>query len=376
MNICMITHLPVWNKSQGAETYIYNIMNNFKNDKIIFVYLGSLDEKEKKEILSKHNIISNIYCINSFRVNFRRALKRGLAILKMNRFYHLKKPFTFGLLSQNKLKRICKQESIDTILLNYIWYHNILDKIDNNTRKVIITHDVQNQFCKTFKKNNKEIFLDINEKDEISILNKYDLAACISTFDYNYFKKRINNAIYLPPIVKFNNLPMNEQRNRCFGFIGGAAQFNVDGLQWFLDECLPLIETDYTFNVYGNVTKYVNNKNPNVKLYGFVENLDDVYLNNCFMVNPNFIGGGLKIKNIESLCNNRPLITTSLGAQGFETGIDRCIKVANTKEEFANCINELLLSFNNVVELQKNCRDYINEWFGIELFNEFYSKLA
>ena len=79
-----------------------------------------------------------------------------------------------------------------------------------------------------------------------------------------------------------------------------------------------------------------------VNLQGYIDNLEDAYKENHIIINPVFFGSGLKIKNVEALCYGKPLVTTSVGAQGIEEGSNNAFMLCDKYEDMYHCICSLI----------------------------------
>lgn len=60
------------------------------------------------------------------------------------------------------------------------------------------------------------------------------------------------------------------------------------------------------------------NSIPGVSALGFVENLSAEYENSRVLIVPIYQGAGTSVKFVEGLMTNRPIVSTPMGARGFE----------------------------------------------------------
>jgi glycosyltransferase involved in cell wall biosynthesis len=107
-------------------------------------------------------------------------------------------------------------------------------------------------------------------------------------------------------------------------FVGGFNHPpNVDGICWFVEQVLPLVtesHPDIKLHVVGsNTTDAVEAlKCEQVLVYGYLadEELDALYRQVRQVIVPLRFGAGVKGKVLEAIQKNRPLVTTSVGAEG------------------------------------------------------------
>lgn len=129
-------------------------------------------------------------------------------------------------------------------------------------------------------------------------------------------------------------------------FVGGFAHHpNVDGILWFVDEVLPLVQTRL-----GAVTLRVVGDNPpaelqgrsGVELLGAVSDaqLRMLYSESRIVVAPLRYGAGIKGKVVEALFHHVPLVTTAIGAEGMPAP-DSVMDVCDLPGEFADRVCKL-----------------------------------
>jgi len=76
---------------------------------------------------------------------------------------------------------------------------------------------------------------------------------------------------------------------------------------------------------------------------GEMPNLKSIYDLSDIVINPLTIGTGLKIKSIEALGFSKALISTSVGADGLENGINSAFLLATMQMNFAMYLIQLFL---------------------------------
>jgi len=133
--------------------------------------------------------------------------------------------------------------------------------------------------------------------------------------------------------------------------IGFLASFghgpNVDAALFFLREVFPRIREQVP-----SVEFLVAGKNPpatlleaageGVRFVGFVDDVTRFYAGVDVVVAPLRWGGGIKIKVLEALACGRPVVATSVGAEGIASPGDGALLVADEPGDFASCVYRLL----------------------------------
>lgn len=145
---------------------------------------------------------------------------------------------------------------------------------------------------------------------------------------------------------------------------------NNQGLLWFLNNVIPIIESDkieYHLYIVGkSPSREVIEKskgNANITFTGYVDSVDVYYdLCDCSVI-PLFIGSGQRVKLIEAFSKGMPAIATSIGAEGLKYENGRSIIIADSKEEFAKAI-KLLTKKETRLEIGKNARQIFDEYYS------------
>lgn len=122
---------------------------------------------------------------------------------------------------------------------------------------------------------------------------------------------------------------------------------NVDGIHWFCREVFPRIleaQPDTLFYIVGkNPPDDIRQlANDNIKVTGWLEDVDSlIKLARAFVV-PLRIGGGMRIKILNAFSKGIPVISTSIGCEGLPVTAGQHLLIGDTPEEFADATLKLL----------------------------------
>ncbi len=111
------------------------------------------------------------------------------------------------------------------------------------------------------------------------------------------------------------------QSSQGIAFLGGYKHWpNVEAVEFFLEHVFPaLVEQAPDINVYlyGShmPDTFQRFSHPNLHLIGFVENLDDVFLNHRLFIAPLLSGAGIKGKVLESAAYGTPSVLSPIAAE-------------------------------------------------------------
>lgn len=111
---------------------------------------------------------------------------------------------------------------------------------------------------------------------------------------------------------------------------------------WFFDKVYPLLPRTIRLAVVGKITAHVLPNLPNVTLIPYVEHLATVYTNARVALTPMLVGTGVKVKVVEALSYGLPVVCTERGLDGLPVKNNNGCLLAETAEEFAQHIIQLL----------------------------------
>ena len=122
---------------------------------------------------------------------------------------------------------------------------------------------------------------------------------------------------------------------------------NREGLNWFLQDVLPLIDTKYTIAIGGNGSLNYKGFYSNVNALGFVDDAQKFLINCKVIIIPTIAGGGIQIKTLDAISSNRPIVATSLAVRGLEN-LPKSIYIEDCPHKFAKKIVDILESDNKM----------------------------
>ena len=130
-------------------------------------------------------------------------------------------------------------------------------------------------------------------------------------------------------------------------FVGTAHyQPNCEALSWFTNEVWPHIRRavpEAQFVVVGDKTEElgISSKQLGIETLGFVEDLAPIYAAAMLAICPIRRGSGTRIKIVEAAVNGRPVISTTLGAEGLEFNPGTEILLEDSAAGFADACIQL-----------------------------------
>jgi polysaccharide biosynthesis protein PslH len=129
----------------------------------------------------------------------------------------------------------------------------------------------------------------------------------------------------------------------------GALDYhpNCDGVLYFLEEIWPRVLRTHLgarLRILGRrpPAALLARRGPGVEIAGFVEDLRPSLAEAAAVVVPLRIGGGTRLKILEAMAMARPVVSTSLGAEGILAAPGRELLLADDPERFAGEVRRLL----------------------------------
>lgn len=123
---------------------------------------------------------------------------------------------------------------------------------------------------------------------------------------------------------------------------------NQDAVIYFCNEIFPMIRREIPNAHFTVVGKHTPEKImelgrlPGVTIAGYVPSMEPYYEQAALVVVPLLNGGGTRIKILEAMAYGRPVVSTSVGAEGLEVSADEHILIADEPRQFAKQCIELL----------------------------------
>lgn len=354
---------------------IHNVLNGHSGgEKLVkeqLKYFKEINKNVKLESLVNISYAFKLFKIfqNSARINKRFArdiIKRK----KTSPFGSFLAPIVMMLIEllllfDPRVKKACNniKEEYDLIILNFPFGAATLKKLTNKPM-IVLEHNVEYRFLeekfRTFGMSNKivsalvRILVRVYKKIEIHNLRHADFVFCVSPRDKSVllqdFKQKGNICVWLPIRTKEKSstpsLPYKKEKI-LIGFVGSSASHNIDAVEKIIELSKKLPSTKFEFWIIGSVGDVFRgqeNKLPsNIKFLGFVENLSSILEKCDIFINPKFISAtGVEVKMFDYLRFNKPIISTSLGAEGFEELIGKKIFISDSIEEMAELLSSII----------------------------------
>lgn len=205
------------------------------------------------------------------------------------------------------------------------------------------------------------------KKYEAAVLDEFDLVAAISPVDRDKFRDMSGadekiicvTAGVDTDALQPSETPPNEGE---VVFVGSLDwQPNVDGALWFINKVWPSVIEKMPSAHFSLVGKkppeYLRKKSGStITITGRVESVEEYVTSAACSVVPLWIGSGMRLKILEAFALGRPVVSTSLGAEGIDFTDGENIMIRDEPGNFAQAVVDVLENPDLQEKLGKNAR--------------------
>lgn len=191
------------------------------------------------------------------------------------------------------------------------------------------------------------------KKYESAALRRFHHVIAVSEIDRQHMLKMAPDcSISVVPTgadIRTMEVPVSGERgSRRIVFTGSMDwEPNIDGVDYFCREILPLVRREFP----GIVFQIVGRNPPakirrlaciSVQVTGTVASVDEYLCNATLVVVPLRIGGGTRLKIFEAMARGKAVISTTIGAEGLDVQDGRDLVLADSPTAFADAVRRLL----------------------------------
>lgn len=275
----------------------------------------------------------------------------------------------------------------DFVILDGVFMASYISTIKKYSKAKIIlrTHNVEHQIWDRHLENEtnaiKKFYLKLQNKRlkqfELDAFNNADAIVTITDDD----KRNISSLFPLKPIYtcltginlnSYQQVTISKCQNTLFHFASMDWMPNIEAVEWLMKTVWPLVveqlpEAKLVLAGRGMPEKFKKIASKNITIIDNVQNSVDFYNTYDVMLVPLWSGSGLRIKLVEGLAYGKAIVTTSIGAEGINYIKNKDLLIADTSEDFAKSIIELLTNKELKHDLQKSARLFAENNFDYKV---------
>lgn len=378
MKILQLTPQFPFPEDDGGKISIANIYNTLLDlsCKVEMISISNFDIPEQE--LKKYRRNGVIHIIKKDTKN---TTPRILKNFITNKCIYIEKHYSKDLIS--KIEALVDMKTIDVIHSD----HSNMAKISIELSKKynipigLRLHNVEYMIWKRYYEelgffNPKKIFIGqqyrLLMKEEEQFLNQVDVAFSITAKDRERALEIAPSANVVVATAGVNLDIWNPNKTKSINknSLIIATTFNwihnINALRWFFENVQPSLKSKYK-----DLETRIIGKNPPAEFHQYKESgvnilgyVDDVkpYMNSSqIYIAPLFVGSGIRIKILEAMAMDLPVVATDISAEGIEADENDGLFRANTKEEYIKIIIYLLEDDQRRKDLGRKARKFIEE---------------
>lgn len=211
-------------------------------------------------------------------------------------------------------------------------------------------------------------------KFEIEHINDYDLIVPISEKDEKtYLTLGAKKPLFLHPFgIEIEKIPFysSDALPLSLYHIGAMDWLpNQESVHWLLEKVMPLVNEQLPetklYLAGRNMPDYYTKHNwKNVEVLGEVPDAAAFERDKSILVVPLLSGGGVRIKIFQAMAMGKTVITTSIGVEGIAAENNKEVFIADTPENFARKIIEVVQQPGLIQQTGTAARKLIREKYN------------
>ncbi len=284
------------------------------------------------------------------------------------------------------LSRLTKANRYDLVIIEYWRCASLKKHVKGGAKVALLIHDAAfiNDLRRLhtekslLRKTGMSLYYRFKKWEELRSISRFDSIFALSSADVQHIQgegKGLESLSFqtLPlPFIEGDHLDTRLHRSTSLEnslyFIGSLDRFNnFDAVFYFLEEIYPHLRSsvkDVKVFLVGSCPPVVRKKLEKyepVRLMGFLEDQDKELTRYRICIAPLRIGSGIKIKILEAFVLGKPVVTTSVGAEGISYYDDHTHGLCDQPENFAREIERLLTDEEYYKHVQESQRHYVDE---------------
>jgi polysaccharide biosynthesis protein PslH len=281
-----------------------------------------------------------------------------------------------------RLRNRLQRETWDAVVVEFAQMAVNLDGLPRGVPIVVDEHNIEFDLQQRSAANSsnplRRAFLEANwrklRREEVEVWRSFDGVTVTSPRDLAIVKAHIPRVrcVLAPNGVDLQEFtpPAQPPEPDTIIFVGAHNYFpNADGLRFLLAEIWPLIlaaRPSVQLRVVGPLppAEIVALRPPNVTFEGFVTNIVAEVGRAAVAIAPLRIGGGTRLKIVEAMALARPVVATTIGAEGIDVQNGRDLMLADAPRDFADAVLRLLAQPTEGVALGLRARRLVERFYS------------
>lgn len=288
-----------------------------------------------------------------------------------------------------KVKQILKDESIDIIYVKRTRMARYgLDAPEGTTTILDLTDSMEMHYSRTSQTVHwyqKPLYYEEWFKYRLyerQMVAKYDIGVVASDVDRAYIMERVNHKkIFVLPNVVDTDFYFPVERevntpsvNLLFSGLMNK-QVNIDGAKYLVEEIFPLIKQQVPnacLYIVGpkppKEIRLLEKVFPDIIVTGYVTDIRDFLIKSTVVLVPIRAGAGTRNKILQAFSMQKPVVSTTVGAEGILGLSEENILIADDKQKFAAQVVSLLKNVSLQKKLGGAGRELVRKYYSVDTF--------
>lgn len=301
---------------------------------------------------------------------------------------------------EDKLIEILTKNTFDIVQIEGVFMAVYIETIKKHSRAKIVlrAHNIENKIWERHLKNSKKsivnMYLAIQNKRlkkfELDVISKVDAIVPITDADKQLFSemgftKSMFTCITGVNVAQYQTRQNSAVKQKTVFYFGSMDWMpNQEAAKWFLDNCWNTVskavpEAKFVIAGRGMPQHFLQLNLPNVLVLENIKDGKTFFEQHEIMVVPLLSGSGLRIKIIEGMAYGKPIVSTSIGAEGIYCDPKNDLIIADDAASFSNAVIELLNNEDKRKALEKNASAFAYKEFDnknvVSKLVQFYNTL-
>lgn len=328
-----------------------------KSNDVSYIAFGEDESDSVKHFKSKNIHTIPVSPLNNKKSGFSFYLKLLANIFSPDPYIvtsHYSKEF------EQKLNDEISKNRYDVLICEWTPYAQYVKNIID-VKSIIVAHNIESDIWKRYYENEtnplKKFYVGLQYKKVLEFEKQcfkwVNGATAVSSIDASFIEKL--NLPYEPAVIENgvdtdffqpSNSPLVKNRLVFTGSMDWRP--NQDAAEFFAHDILPLLKKSVP-----DIEAYFVGRNPpphieqlnnidGIVITGMVDDVRTYIAEASLYIVPLRIGGGSRLKILEAMSMQKPIVSTSIGAEGLEVTDKENILIANKPQEFCDTILQAL----------------------------------
>ncbi|RZK53561.1 MAG: glycosyltransferase [Pedobacter sp.] len=374
MKLLMLSHQVPFPPNSGYPIVVYNTIKGLLKLGVEVTLFSINPYKEKTDVDDIYDPIFEQIDFHSYNIDTEVNIWGAFFNIFSNQSYNVSRFFDDE--AAKVLENILREKDFDVIQFEGIYVVPYLETVKEHSKAKLIyrahniAFDVWERLALRERFTPRRVYLEFLSRRlkvyETEQINRFHQVFAISEPDrHSILRMGCQTRLDVFPVaIDFEKYNIDSAKTSFPTlFHLGAMDWrpNKEGLEWFLDEIWPDIETlnrELRFYIAGkNMQKqFFDYDSDNLIVEGEVFDAVEFMNSKAIMIVPLLSASGMRVKIIEGMAMQKCIIATSMAAEGINYKNGKDILIANTSDEFYRAILQCITQPNKWQEIGANAR--------------------